>query len=375
MRKTSFTRRILSPSSLAPSEKSLHLSTLITQWFLWLLLYAAVGVALAIYLGVDFEPLSIWVEMLMSAIAQTVGLSTSIYSFEDWIAQKPESANQQVFVLSLIVIASMCLSIFTLYLNRTHALNDSLIHIRGAELFEGNSALKRLKRLFKPEYKFSGRGLKLHPKLKIPSQRENQNALILGAVGSGKTQFLLPVVQQITDCPASKSVIFDYKGDYTEVFLSKTGVRLLAPWDKRTLEWDIKEDVRDHNDALLFAQAIIPEPTGNADPMWTQGSRTILTGCIMAAIKARPQSWTWKTLANVLSNDLDSLSKILKRYYPQGAHLLEKGSKTSSSFYQTVQTYCQPIFTLAEYYDSKGEAFSVREWLNENESSTQHIIL
>lgn len=289
-----------------------------------------------------------------------------LFSSERYGDQIVVSIFLTLILLSTILVARVLLSKFK---------SDGLVHIKGPKLLEGKRAIKRLKKVFKPEYRFAGKGLYIHPQVHIPSQRENQNILVVGSVGSGKTQFILPIVQQIVLKQNAKSVIFDYKGDFTEYFYEHDSVKLFAPWDERSLCWDIREDLQTTNDALLFAEAIIPAPKGGMEPMWILGSRSILTGSVIAARKKKPETWGWDTLSKILSMDIQSLHRLLSVHYPAAATLLDKNSKTSASFYQTLQSYCQPIHSLAELKQNRSNLFSIKKWLRDQEPDGQHLIL
>ncbi|QZN92019.1 type IV secretion system DNA-binding domain-containing protein [Idiomarina abyssalis] len=375
MRSKSTFSSSLSPSKVAPSVKTVNLPLVIIILVGSLIIMSIFG-AYAVSELTSALSLPEAAVMTQNSLLNWVLSEPRLPSWSSWFLQlfSSEQYLNQAIVLSVLflILLSVILEVKVLL---SKFKSDGLVHVKGPKLIEGNKAIKRIKKSFKSEYEFGGKGLRIHPNLQMPQQRENQAMLILGSVGSGKTQFLLPIVKQVVNKRSSKSVIFDYKGDFTEYFYGKNSVGLYAPWDKRSFCWDIKEDLKTSNDALLFAEAMLPSPKGQTDPMWILGSRQILTGCVMAAQKKKPDNWGWGTLSKILSLDIDRLHRLLRVHYPIAANLLDKDSKTSASFYQTLQSYCQSIHNLAEIPSSNAHRFSIKRWLKNKEPECNHIIL
>lgn len=376
MKKRTVFENSLNPKAIAPNEKYVSLPI-----YLALMLIIALSAATAFLVIIHY---------LLASTPNYRDLASCsfhlIFSFwkdtlepnewKDWLVLLSNKSSTTTYSVLAISLTCWLISIVKIgqWLFKRMTI-DGLLHIRGPVLVEEKSAVEALKKTFKSEYQFSGNGLTIFPNLVLPKQRENQNMLILGAVGSGKTQFLLPLIKQVVDSPAKKSIIFDFKGDFTEYFLNDTSVKLIAPWDNRGICWDIQADIKTVEEAQLFAEALIPEAQGNSDPMWINGSRSILAGCVVAAIKAKPNDWDWQTLADFIQSDLDTLHKLLQKYYPQAASLADKSSKTSTSFIMTLQSYCQPIFNFAAFTTKTTVRFSVKEWVQNDQSEIRHLIV
>ena len=348
MKKRSIFSNSLFPKSAAPTDKIVNLPVYVFL-MLCIIVITMTGILTSFCLIFPEQYSYRFIKGLTLNTLSNWWSGTTEKNWLDWYYFY--SAEDFVVTNGSIAVASMSLLIITVITGRWlfyKMATDSLLHVRGSVLLEGKSATKALRRFFKPEYAFSGKGLKIHPDLEIAKNRENQNFLIVGAVGSGKTQYLLPLIQQVVQSKTKKSIIFDFKGDFTEYFLNHSGVALIAPWDKRSLVWDLKADIKTVQDAQLFAEALIPDSKSSADPMWIMGSRSILAGIVFTAIATEPGTWGWHTLTKLLSADAETLRKHFLQHYPRAVNLVEKGSKTTSSFLQTLQSYCQPIFNFAE---------------------------
>ncbi len=376
MKQRSVFENSLNPKATAPNEKYVSLPIYVA---LMLVIAVAFAIALLVLLHYLLAVTSKYPELAVGSFNLLISCwqnTITLNEWEVWLALLSDKSLTTSYSFIAISLTCWLISIVKIgqWLFKRMTI-DGLLHIRGPVLVEGKSAVEAFKKTFKPEYKFSGNGLTIFPNLVLPKQRENQNMLIIGSVGSGKTQFLLPLVKQVVDSPTKKSIIFDFKGDFTEYFLNGTSVRLIAPWDNRGLCWDIQADIKTVEEAQLFAEALIPEAQGNSDPMWINGSRTILAGCVVAAIKTKPNDWNWQTLAEFIQSDLDTLHKLLQKYYPQAASLADKSSKTSTSFIMTLQSYCQPIFNFAAFTTKTTVSFSVKEWVQNDQSEIRHLIV
>ncbi|TMO96009.1 hypothetical protein CWC14_11350 [Pseudoalteromonas sp. S3260] len=243
--------------------------------------------------------------------------------------------------------------------------------ISGASRYESKEAINKLSKALKEDYKFAGSGLPIHPQLNLSKNRESQNILVLGQIGAGKTQIIAPIVKDIIDRKA-KSVVFDYKGDFTEWFASYEQVMIIAPWLKSSIVWSIGKDIKDKHSALLFATSVIPK--NQKDPMWSNAGQIILTGCCLFLIKKHGENWGWKKLSVLLNSPTDILKAKLQQVLPEAANLVDPNSKTSQSILLTMYSYVRPIHDLAlAWGDAKG-GISLKSWVKDKGNKTTLII-
>jgi len=254
------------------------------------------------------------------------------------------------------------------------------IHVRGSRLTRKAKVLQRAILRASPPIAGKNAGVWIHPRIQLTEHLETSHALIVGGAGAGKTTILWPLIQQVID-RGDRAIIFSFKGDFEQ----RIGVRekigrqfaLLAPWDNRSAVWSVGRDVQTRLDAEALAATLIPEAQGSkADPMWTQGSRSLLVGIISDVQREHGEAWGFAELAKRSAealSDFATLKKIIERESPQAYALISGGasSKTTASFLATISSYLTQVINLGVAADclketAAGKQWSVNRWLNSN---------
>ncbi|MEK8089281.1 type IV secretion system DNA-binding domain-containing protein [Thermithiobacillus plumbiphilus] len=212
-------------------------------------------------------------------------------------------------------------------------------------------------------------GVRLHPDLPISQARERQHLLALGQSGAGKTQILLPIMQQAIS-RGDRALVFDYKGDLTE----RLDGSLLAPWDARSLAWDIAMDCRNKQAARAMAEAMIRE---SSDPMWSNGARQILVAMLVSLQRERGTDWTWADLAEKTPKSFKELQNLVEKYNPEGQAAAEEPNKTVLGLRITLSTYLAPVFDLADAWGRHpaNRRLSLVDWITNPDGGPKTLIL
>lgn len=105
-------------------------------------------------------------------------------------------------------------------------------------------------------------GFELWGQLKVPNEYKSKGIFIMGEQGSGKTVYLLYLIEKALRDPRAKAVIHDFKMDIYPFLLRhlkipESQVKLLHPYDKRACGWDIQADIEDEDTAEEVASAFI----------------------------------------------------------------------------------------------------------------------
>ena len=246
---------------------------------------------------------------------------------------------------------------------------DQLIHIRGRQLYAGTEAIEKANIESKAEIINSGAGICLHLRIPISLEREKKHILVMGGVGSGKTQVIWHLLNQAI-ARGDRVIVYDNKGEFTE---SLRG-RLFAPWDARSSAWDIAADCLNKSDAREVAARLIPE--NEKDPMWSNASRSILTGMIVYLQATRGRDWGFRDLEELIAAPLPEIERIMRDYHHEGLRSVEDAGKTTQSILINLSAFMQVIFDLSDAWGDtpQKKRISLRDWLDDKIKS-QVLIL
>lgn len=184
------------------------------------------------------------------------------------------------------------------------------VHVSGRRLFNRPiDAIRELQR----EVSKSGEGIHIHPDVAISRDRETRHFFILGAIGSGKTQVLLnilnSILQRMKTGPEDRLILYDNKSDMTSGLpVSDSEMILFAPWDERTWAWDVGKDIVNASDAASFAERLIPE---SKDKFWSEAPRQIVKSCVQQLQTSHGTDWSWKELSKALSSQETILGAVM----------------------------------------------------------------
>ena len=234
------------------------------------------------------------------------------------------------------------------------------IHIRGRELTRNP---RDAARALKPAGKATTSGVKIHPEIQISEQQEARHMLLLGGSGSGKTTILWPIIQQAAK-RGDRTLIFSFKGDFQQK--AEFPFSLLAPWDSRSVRWQLGKDIRTRLHAESLAKTLIPTP--EKDPIWAQGAQGLLTAVISEVQSKYGEAWGFFRLAEACAralSDYDSLVQTVMNESPMAkSFLMGKDSKTTASYLAQMAANLSDVVNLGVAdFSNRGTPWSVRDWL------------
>ena len=189
---------------------------------------------------------------------------------------------------------------------------------RKAAFKELNSALHK---------DFGKEGMNFHPDFTWPTQIWENNLFIVGSSGSGKTQVLKRVFDEVRKVgsdgflpkigtPLKKKpgfVLYDIKGDFTEYYAGEPDVALLGDWDKRSVVLDIGKDIKSAREISLFSSIFYPAPaneSGNSK-FFREISIKIIETVLKTLIVERGEKWDWTNLYVELVSINDNVDKLI----------------------------------------------------------------
>lgn len=261
------------------------------------------------------------------------------------------------FCIPSILLAKWCLTP-----------RDALTAIRGAARFEGRQAVDRLNKALAakvarvPDHEIA-------PAVRYPSDMWTRHVLIVAGSGSGKSTALKPLIRSVIGAGESL-LLFDPKGEFTKGFRAPD---ILAPWDDRSLAWDIAKDMRNIGAMRHFAESMI---RGGHDPMWSNAARQILVGFIVYLKSTRGDDWGWRQLADLFAIPQSSILPMMEAHHPEAIRSVERHGVTMQGILINLSAFASSVFDLAEAWGEtpKSRRVSFVDWAHQKGPRKQIIL-
>jgi hypothetical protein len=297
-------------------------------------------------------------------LANKIGINAGNWqSYSDYMQQLHDAGQPLLVPTRMAVTAISAAACACALAWRLGKPRNSLIFHSGARVLRGRAALKATER---------GTGIEIAPGLTLTHKRERSHILIAGGTGSGKSvvgwNIMLPAKKR-----GDRVLLIDFKG-FTENWPAKNGdTIILCPTDKRTQVWAISKDIKTKQDARQLSAMLIVE---SKDPLWSNTSRQVLTGCILKLIKEKGVGlWGWRDLADLVSLDQQSLKKIMDQYFPEGLRAVAEAGKATDSVLLTLGGYMGIIYDLADAWENRLDGISIKRWVRNPNSKIRTIIM
>lgn len=236
---------------------------------------------------------------------------------------------------------------------------------RGARILKGSpEMLQRKLKAFASKKAEGPPGVVIWNDCRLPRGRENEGILLAGSPGSGKTQIIYPILQEVRRRGTDKIILYDYKANYTEAISGETDVALLAPWDSRSLRWSLGRDISSPLSCHSAARILIPSSSRESQPYFPDTARDVLQAT-MFRLDAEGNSWSFADLWEKLSMGKDKLGAFISKtdLGRAAAEHLRSDPKSSSSIYSTLLQKTGELMWLAKAWQEGN--FSVRKWVRD----------
>ncbi|MFT6220353.1 MAG: type IV conjugative transfer system coupling protein TraD [Rickettsiales bacterium] len=192
-----------------------------------------------------------------------------------------------------------------------------------------------------------------------PKKSEFKHTIITGSPGTGKTQVMLDLLDQIR-ARGEKAIIYDKMGVYVRKFYDPNKDIILNPFDNRSKYWDFFGEGTKKSDFDIMAASLIEEKSsGNSDPFWSRSAKTVLTE---SAFKLSSENHASnQDLCDILlKSSTGEFIDFLKDTEAQSI-IDDKADKTSASIRSVLSTYINPLKFLTN--QNNQEPFSIRKWV------------
>lgn len=208
--------------------------------------------------------------------------------------------------------------------------------------------------------------------LEFPAYTEHAHTLITGGSGTGKTNLISDLIEQIKQ-RQERAIIYDKMGSYISQFYDQNSDIILNPLDKRCPKWSLMRESRNITDCRNIAAAFVPKSNNAADPFWTEAARVVFAE-VFNLVRQNNNSGNNKLIEYLLHTDIAKLSKLLKET-PAHAIIDDRSMKTSLSIMSVLTANLQSLRFLKDTNDHiQDNYFSIRQWV-ENEKQNNILFI
>lgn len=196
----------------------------------------------------------------------------------------------------------------------------------------------------------------------IPRRSEFQGFFFHGSTGSGKTQAMMRLLDEIRRL-GEPAIIYDKECTIKPYFFNKDIDIELNPVSATCANWDLWSECENPMEFGNLASYLIPKAVQGSDPFWVDSARTILTSMTWK-IRNRDDRSAILLLQLLLTTTLEDLRDILKG--TESENLVSKEiEKTAISIKSVLATYMKSLRFL-EGLDKNGkDKFSIKGWIKE----------
>ena len=185
----------------------------------------------------------------------------------------------------------------------------------------------------------------------IPKKLESSHILLMGDTGSGKSNAIRQILQQV-EARGESGIIYDPAGEFVQEFYRpERGDLILNPLDERCPYWNLESELYGHGTADAIAAAMLPEKEFEKG-FFTDAPRRVLAR-LLSSRPSVQQLLAW----------MSEPSKIEKRLEgtPQAAYLDKAAGPQRAGVLASLNMIADSLALLPEK-DEKREWFATERW-------------
>ncbi|ALA26656.1 type IV conjugative transfer system coupling protein TraD [Piscirickettsia salmonis] len=211
--------------------------------------------------------------------------------------------------------------------------------------------------------------IKIANQIPMPRFSEFQGVLFHGSIGSGKSQGIMRLLDEIR-VSGDPVIVYDKECTLKPYFFREGIDKELNPLSANCENWDIWQECENPIEMSALATYLMPKSVQGSDPFWVDAARTIFT-TVAWEMRDQEDKTIIKLLQALLTTTLDELRKILKG--TEAENLVSKDiEKTAISIRAVMATYTKALRFL-EGLDQKKDKnpFAIKKWVREQFDSTE----
>lgn len=265
---------------------------------------------------------------------------------------------------------------------RAFKTNSKETVLRGLQRIEAKQMVKVVRKLaaeqarrfgYSPAYRINLNGVP------IPYNSEAQSFFVAGQAGSGKTQAILSLTEQIKSF-GETMVFFDRKPDFFPKYYRDGKDALFYPKDERSINFALLQQINEDTvfeDVSFIANAIIPD-SSEKDAHFNDSSRAVLRAIFFTLYHNTDRSN--RALVEFLRENqgIEKLRVALTQYDSAKKYGIDVSAALTddaqgASVYATLNRFLEPLKN--EIFVSEQAPFSIKNFVWSNEHQNQDIRL
>jgi type IV conjugative transfer system coupling protein TraD len=198
----------------------------------------------------------------------------------------------------------------------------------------------------------------------IPKGKETLNVGISGAIGTGKSQAISSVLEDLR-ATKQRAIIFDSTGDYIKHFYREGLDVILNPFDVRSPDWAPWNEARKPYDYANLSESFIPV-MNRREPFWEEGGQAVLED-ILSRLAKNGQATNRRLVEVVNTLTLKEIQEIVKKL-PAAVYMDPDAAKTALGIRMNVVRAAKAMRYLSD--GSPENQFSIRDWVLDDRSDS-----
>lgn len=191
--------------------------------------------------------------------------------------------------------------------------------------------------------------------LYIPQEIEGRNFVFAGSPGSGKTQGIMTMLDQLSHYP-DRAFIADPSGQFYKRYLQPDSV-LFNPFDSRSVDWSPLAEMDGVWSADTMAKSLIPDGEGSAQE-WNSYAQTLLSAILKHLYEADDSIATNGELFRLCCIASTEELQVVTAGEPASTLCAEGNEKMLGSVRAILGTYVQSVKYLNPETGKQGFSFS-----------------
>jgi type IV conjugative transfer system coupling protein TraD len=191
--------------------------------------------------------------------------------------------------------------------------------------------------------------------------KEKQHTLIIGTTGSGKTNCIHELLQQIR-AKKQRAIIVDMTGAFIEKYYRPEIDIILNPQDARSKPWTVWGDCPKSHHIRLIASVLIPADNKGNESYWTKASRVVFMATAEKLLKLNRLTNT-----EFLSYATNGPIREIESFYKDtnaAAIMNSDAAETVMGVRSNLQAHTECL----TFFKETKRPFSIREWVKKEKN-------